>query len=252
MELLTPTEYHLIAGYMVFLIIFGGFLQLVTLLVLIRSNDLKAKSLTPYLINVVAANSVMVVGSFPSTLASAIANRWVFNENICRIVGFLGGIAAVSMIATMASITVKIYYTVTSRGVKQLTNAKKNAGFTHIKIILAIWIYSTFSMLPPTAGWTSMITESADMNCAPNWNAESTPDLIYILSLTAVAYILPVSVASCYHFKINKAINAHLQTVARFSSAQRQLEGFRNISKMAGLAIVAFTITWLQIGRAHV
>ena len=92
---------------MCFLILFGGFIQIVTFLVLIRSNDLKSKSLTPYLINVVAANMVMIVGSFPSTLASAIANQWAFNEVVCRVVGFLGGIAAISMIATMTCITAK-------------------------------------------------------------------------------------------------------------------------------------------------
>lgn len=247
MERLTAFGYNLIACYMIFLIIFGGIAQVVTLIVLVRSKDLKTKSLTPYLINVVIANTIMVVGSFPSTFASAIANRWLFDDVMCRIVGFLGGIAAVGMIASMACITVKIHSTITARSASQsqMIPVKKNKYPTYLKVIVSIWIYSVFSMLPPTAGWTSMIKESADLNCAPNWKTEGTADLVYILTLTSMAYIIPVTISSYYHWKINKAINSHLKTVARFSSAQRQLDGFRNISKMAGLAILAFTVTWL-------
>nr|AXN75746.1 opsin [Exaiptasia diaphana] len=244
MERLTPTGYQLISTYICFLILAGGFIQIVTFLVLIRSTDLKTKSLTPYLINVVAANMVMIVGSFPSTLASSIANEWAFTDDlVCRIVGFLGGIAAISMIATMTCITVKIYNTLVSRGLKKRLKGDQN--LTQYKIISLVWLYSILGMLPPLAGWTRTIKEAADMSCAPNWNAESTPDLVYILLLTFISYVIPVSIASVYHWKINKAINEHLKTVSRFSSAQRQLEGFRSISKMAGLAIVAFTITWL-------
>lgn len=242
---LTATGYAMMASFISFLIIFGGFVQTITLTILLRSPDLKSKSLTPYLINVVVANSVMILGSFPSTLASSIANRWIFNDHICRLVGFLGGIAAVAMIATMTCITIKIYSTLTVQfGNNKLMSAVKQDR-THLKVIVGIWIYSAISMLPPTAGWTRMIIESADTNCAPDWTAEGTAELVYILVLTCLAYIIPVGIAVVYIWRINNALSAHVRLMAQILSAQRQIKEFRNITKMASLAIIAFTITWL-------
>lgn len=242
---LTATGYAMMATFISFLIILGGFIQTVTLIILLRTPDLKSKTLTPYLINVVVANSVMILGSFPSTLASSIANRWIFNDHVCRLVGFLGGIAAVAMIATMTCITIKIYNTLTLQfGKNKLVSAAKQDR-THLKVIAGIWIYSALSMLPPTAGWTRMIVEIADTNCAPDWMAESTAELVYILALTCIAYIIPVGVAIFYIWRINKALSAHVKLMAQILSAQRQIRDFRIITKMAGLAIVAFTVAWL-------
>jgi hypothetical protein len=241
---LTANGYAIMTSYISFLIVFGGFVQTITLIVLLRSADLKTKSLTPYLINVVAANSVMIIGSFPSTLASSIANRWIFNDLLCRLVGFFGGIAAVAMIATMTCITIKIHHTITKQiGNNKLVKSKQDR--THFKVIGAIWIYAFLAMLPPTAGWTRMIVESADTNCAPDWIAEGTADLVYILILTFMAYIIPVGVAVIYIWRINNALSGHVRLMAQITNAQRQIKSFKNISKMAALAILAFTIAWL-------
>ncbi|XP_031557359.1 blue-sensitive opsin-like [Actinia tenebrosa] len=242
---LTATGYAMMTSFITFLIVFGGFIQSITLFILLRTPDLKSKSLTPYLINVVVANSVMILGSFPSTLASSIANRWIFNDLVCRLVGFFGGIAAIAMIATMTCITIKIYSTLTIQFGNNKLSFAANKDRTHLKIIAGIWIYSVLSMLPPTAGWTRMIIESADTNCAPDWMAESTAELVYILILTCMAYIIPVSIAVVYIWRINNALSAHVKLMAQMLSAQRQIKDFRNITKMAALAIVAFTITWL-------
>ncbi|XP_032242267.1 rhodopsin [Nematostella vectensis] len=240
---LTPYGYNLLAGFIFFLILFGCFLQGITLLILLKKEN-QQKSLTPYLLNIVAANTFMILGSFPTTLVSSFARGWAFNDAVCKFIGFVGGCAATSMIASMLCITITIHRTIAKQNVtNHILHQPPNK--TQLKIIIGVWMYSAVIMLPPVTGLTEMKLEAADTNCAPNWSPDTPGDLAYILILCVTAYFIPVGASLFYYLQIRKALSAHMALAIPVASIQAQLRRFQNITYMTAVAIAAFTITWL-------
>lgn len=239
---LSSAGYTAVACYLGFLLIAGIISQTITVKVLLLKK-IRNKHLTPYLLNIVASNAIVILGSFPTTFLSSLRNGWYFSDAVCRLNGLLTGIGCIAMIATMACITLKIYSIAKNK--TQMTSAQR--GRPYIKILVAIWVYSVVVILPPIVGLTDMKIEAAKTNCVPNWTPEGTLEKIYIVGLTILAYVLPVSVSFVYVWKTRLALSVHINLMQNYFMNLR-LGYLKNVYRMSAFALVFFAVVWLPYG----
>lgn len=243
---LSPTGYTAVACYLGFLLVAGIISQTITIKVLLLKEN-RNKHLTPYLLNIVASNALVILGSFPTTFLSSLNNGWYFSHAVCRLNGLLTGMGCIAMIATMTYITVKIYFIAEHHSpVVNPVNSARN-GRPYIKILIAIWVYSIIAILPPIVGLTDMALAAARTNCVPDWAPKRVPEKIYIVGLTVMAYVLPVSVSFVFLWKTRLALSLHINLMNdRFMNLR--LGNLKNIYRMSASALFFFSIVWLPYG----
>jgi hypothetical protein len=242
---LTPDGYIAVASYLAFLLVTGCIAQAITIKVLFLKENRK-KHLTPYLVNIVVANIMVILGSFPTTFVSSLKNRWVFNDAVCRLNGLLTGIGCIAMMATMTCITTKIHSLVRHQNVV-INQIHMPQDRSYVKNLTAIWTYSLVAMAPPIVGLTDMELEAADTNCVPVWSPKRVPDKIYIIILTIVAYVIPVVVSLMYLWKTRLTLSKHISIMNdRFLNLR--FGSFKNIYRMSAVAVFVFTFAWLPYG----
>lgn len=84
MSLLSDGEFFGLGTSMVVLLIVGCVFQAFTLLVLMQPA-FKQFDLSPYFLNIMLANSVVVLVDFPPTIASAWAQKNMLGEIFCQV-----------------------------------------------------------------------------------------------------------------------------------------------------------------------
>ncbi|XP_031561395.1 melanopsin-B-like [Actinia tenebrosa] len=237
---LSSTGYKAVSVYSAFLLLAGSCTQLIMFIVLLK-REYRKKILTPCFLSIIASNFLLLYGSLPFTFVSSVMKGWIFNDKICHFVGFVAGTGSVSMIATMAVITVKIYLLVKN---KPFVGNRIERDNSQTKVLLGVWLYSVCAMLPPLTGITEMSIEGAGTNCVPQWSPENTSGRVYVMFLLTMAYIIPVSVSTIYLAKIRKVINKNTSE-SNYYFVNLCFRNLRNINKMCMFAIVFFTIAWL-------
>jgi hypothetical protein len=168
-------------------------------------------------------------------------NGWIFSDKICVLVGFCSGLGAISMIATMAIITVKIHSLVKY---KPFNGNRIKRDDSYGKVLFGVWVYSCCAMLPPVTGTTEMIIQGAGTNCVPNWSPKSTSGRVYVTFLLSLAYIIPVSVSSVYLIRTRKELTSNINEI-NFCFLNLCFRNLKNINKMCVLAVIFFSLTWL-------
>lgn len=239
-ERLSSRGYKAVSVFSAFLLLAGSCTQVITLIVLLK-KEYRKKILTPCFLSIIVSNFFLLYGSLPTTFVSSLMKGWIFNDKICHLVGFLSGTGSISMIATMAVITVKIYYLVKNKPFAGNLIEPDNSQF---KVLLCVWLYSVCAMLPPLTGITEMSIEGAGTNCVPRWSPEKTSGRIYVTFLLTMAYIIPVSVSAIYLIKVRKEINKNINET-NYHFVNLCFRNLRNINKMCIFAVVFFTISWL-------
>ncbi|XP_031561410.1 rhodopsin-like [Actinia tenebrosa] len=243
---LSPTGYAFVTCYLGILLVAGVISQIITIKVLLVKDN-RNKHLTPYLLNIVASNAIIILGSFPTTFLSSLNNGWYFGDAVCRLDGLLTGIGFTAMIATMTYITIKIYLIAKNQYLVINAETPVQCGRPYMKILIAIWVYSIIAIMPPVVGLTNMVLEAAKTNCVPDWAPKRVPDKIYIVGLTLVAYVLPVSVSFVYLWKTRLIISLHINLMNdRFMNLK--LGNLKNIYRMSAFAVSFFAIAWLPYG----
>lgn len=246
-ERLSKNGYTAVASYLGFLLSVGAGVQIITTKVLLLKGNNK-QQLTPYLLNIVVANTLVILGSFPTTFIASLQNGWYFSEAICRLSGLLAGIGCIAMIATMASITIKVHYLVRHQNAIVnriiINNTQKRS---YIKVLAAIWSYSLIVMLPPVAGWTEMVLEAAETNCVPDWAPEKVSNKIYIMCLFLLAYVVPVGFSFCFLWKTKNKLSSHIHDMSQ-QFANMRYGSLKSIYKMSAVAVIAFSLAWLPYG----
>ncbi|XP_028517434.1 rhodopsin [Exaiptasia diaphana] len=240
---LKPFGYTAITVYLALLICVGIVVQYATVKILL-SPHFRMKKLTPYLLNIVLANSIVILGSFPTTFAAAVNNGWPFSEFVCRLNGLLTAVGCIAMLLTMTCITWKIYVTASTTNVNNFIAPSAFRRY-HIHVIIAIWLFSACVVLPPTVGWSNMRLESASLNCVPDWAPETLNDVIYILLMTVLGYFLPVILSVVLLFRTRTVLRNHTKVLKCLIIPNIRLKALLHVYRMQFLSVICFTLTWL-------
>lgn len=240
---LEPSGYTAISVYLAFLMAAGIVIQYATIKILL-SPLFKAKKLTPYLLSIVFANSAVIIGAFPTSFAAAVYNGWVFSDVVCKLNGLVTGIGCIAMLVTMMCISWKIYETASANNIINFT-ARSAFRRYQLDVIIGVWLFSIFIMLPPTLGWTDMMLEMGNMNCVPTWAPQTLKDAMYIIFLTVFGYFIPVMVSAVFLLKTRKILRNHTNILrSRGMYPNNRLNSLVDVYRMQFLAISFFVLTW--------
>lgn len=239
-ERLSSNGYKAVSIFSGFLFVAGSCTQLITLVILLK-REYRKNILTPFFLSIIVSNFLLLYGSLPTTFVSSLKKGWIFNDKICHLVGFLSGTGSISMIATMAVITVKIYLLVKN---KTFAGNQIKPDNSQGKVLVGVWLYSICAMLPPLTGITEMSIEGSGTNCVPQWSPKKTSGRIYIAFLLSMAYIIPVSVSAIYLAIVRKKVH-HNINATNYYFHNLCFRNLRNINKMCIFAVIFFSVSWL-------
>ena len=240
-SILSDVGYNIYGTAMAFILAAGCVLQALCFLTLIH-QDSKRLELTSYFLNIVLANAVMMLGSFPTTVASAFAQMHILSTAVCEMTAFCAGTGAIAMMITLTCSTVKIYQKITNQAIaNRMLMAAWFSPWRNVKILVGVWFYATAVTLPPLVGWSRMTLQAGDTNCAPNWTAQTSAEVAYVIVLSFLAFVLPLTVDCVYFVKIYKFLR-HCPGSA--INSLRLKKNFLKVAKMVATNIAVFAISW--------
>ncbi|KAM3955306.1 LOW QUALITY PROTEIN: pinopsin [Aphomia sociella] len=230
--LLMPKWGYVVSAFVLFLIVFGFFLNLMVILLMFKDRQLWTP-LNIILFNLVCSDfSVSVLGN-PFTLISALFHRWIFGHTMCVLYGFFMALLGITSITTLTVISFERYLMVT-RPLSSRHLSSKGA----ILSVVFIWTYSLALTTPPLMGWGNYVNEAANISCSVNWHEQSTNTLTYIMFLFAMGQIVPLSVITFSYVNIIRTLKKNSQRLGRVSRAEARA------TAMVFIMIISFTIAW--------
>jgi c-opsin len=230
--------YHVNSFLVLLVFVFGLTSQLVTVRVLLH-HDNRPNQLTPFLVNIAVANTVMIFSCYPIAFVSSLSNSWVGGSVGCDIQGLLTGTSAMVSIVTIFAFTLKIYRHVTSRNVAVVASRK----FRSQKTLAGIWVYSLLCMIPPLLGWSSMTVQFGNTNCAPNWVTGDAQGLTYLIFLITSAFAWPVvgTAILLYNLRIFFKSNVCISNPAAALIAYQR---YKIVVRIVGVVMMLGMIAW--------
>nr|FAA00409.1 TPA: opsin [Nematostella vectensis] len=238
---LSGTSYNAYAVGILLILLTGVGTNGCLLFFLFRNKQSRQRVLTPYLVGISAANSTMIETCLPITFTNAMSHRWLFNDVVCRVEGFIAGTAAISMMLTLACIVYKVHKGMTHILVRNRALYKRSRR--PWGLIAGVWLASAVTMLPPLTGVTSMTYEAGQTNCAPNWRPEDTRDIIYAVSLTTIVFIVPMS--ACIFYLVRIRVTLSRLHVHQSRPRSRFALAYKGITKMVGVSVAMYVVTWM-------
>ena len=179
-------------AYMTYAVVVGvmigiGLVSQIAAFVVFLKPQFQKQHLNKLFINLIVSNLVMVVVCCPLVLASCINRGWLFGDAGCSISGFATGVANITTIVTLSYIMRQIS-SVVFKSTNSFVHTKKKQFF----YITISWMYGLVCMLPTVTGWSSLVLEPGEVNCALRWTSSAPKDIIYMVLLIIVSYVLPV------------------------------------------------------------
>ena len=123
----------------------------------------------------------------PSVLVSVIADRWLFGDPWCQIIGLLTTLLFAACILTLVLISLDRYCAV-------VTPLRYTTRVTHVRIhyaVATVWIVSAVIAIPPIFGWSRFTYQAEKHSCTVGWKTPASCEKAYTLFLVIVCFCMP-------------------------------------------------------------
>uniref|UniRef100_A0A8C4JEN9 Vertebrate ancient opsin-like n=1 Tax=Dromaius novaehollandiae TaxID=8790 RepID=A0A8C4JEN9_DRONO len=184
---------HTVVAIFLGFILFFGFLNNLTVLILFCKFKVLRNPVNMLLLNISISDMLVCISGTTLSFASNIHGKWIGGEYSCRWYGFVNSCFGIVSLISLAVLSYERYSTLT------LCN-KRSADYG--KALLAVggsWIYSLIWTVPPLIGWSSYGIEGAGTSCSVRWSSESAKSMSYIICLFIFCLVVPVLVMIyCY------------------------------------------------------
>ncbi|XP_078381547.1 melanopsin-like [Oculina patagonica] len=234
-----PSPLHdALAGLIAILLVLAPIEQILTLKILLRVDN-RRKRLTPYIINLVAANVLFVFFNFPLSVASNLSRRYVSGKPVCIFLGYISSASVLVTFATFAACTGIVYY-----ATNELTTAPRAVKRRKdIIIILGIWLLAFAILSPMIAFWRQETFQPGTTGCTPVRTLQTPGDIAYFVILTVVAFSTPIGISFVYSIKTYLYF-AQIKPFQMSFLQQQKYREYKNVSKMIIVSVVVFVICW--------
>ncbi|KAF5294265.1 hypothetical protein FQR65_LT10851 [Abscondita terminalis] len=212
--------------------LFGFVLNLIAIKLMWKNKQLWT-SVNAILFNLVCGDFLVSIFGIPLTLASAIAQGWIFGKSLCLAYGFFMSVLGIGAIITLTTLSLERYLIIT----KPFRNASLTRHGVYI-LILGIWLYSLLLTVPPLIGWGNYINEGINISCSVNWEDRSYNSKTYVIFLFIFGLIIPLLIISYSYINIIRK----LQKKTTKSKQIKRRE--KRIASVIFLMITAFLIAW--------
>nr|CCP46950.1 c-opsin [Cupiennius salei] len=196
MEDLTPFGYSLAAVALFGIMIFGCISNLIVIVVIGGTNRLRTP-MNSILLNLSVSDFIISAFGTPLSFASALNNKWIFGETLCKLYAFMMTLTGMTSIGTLTAIAIERYIIISRSLYGQTLPANSS-----IVVIIMIWIYSLIQALPPLFGWNRYIVEHPGIACSLDWQTPDYGHNAFIAYIFILGYILPVFIMSYSYIKV--------------------------------------------------
>lgn len=160
----------------------------------------------------------------------------------------IGGIFGLMSINTMVAIAIDRYYAIA----KPLQVAKNMSRKKSFFMIVAVWLWSLLSAVPPVFGWGRYIPEGFQTSCTFDYLTRTDNNRSYILFLYIFGFVIPLTVIILCYTMILKAVNVHENEMkktakklnAEMRSNQDKTRMEIRVAKIAIAILVLYLLSW--------
>ena len=171
----------------------------------------------------------------------------------CQIYGFIGSVASLVSINTLAAIAVDrclvIVRTIPSQNRPSRRYLYMSLGF--------IWIYAASWASVPLAGWGKYILEGTEASCTFDFLTRDTNTISHVTSICTVHFFIPVTLISFSYYLIFKSVRKTQREISHIARVftteevplhvQNQCMGMNRelkTAKVSLIIILVFCISW--------
>ncbi|KAL3858379.1 hypothetical protein ACJMK2_012970 [Sinanodonta woodiana] len=160
--------------YLTLLGLFAFFGNIMMLVVLYKGNTHFTRFHTMMLTNIAICDMGVACTAYPYTAISGYFRKWIFNDEICVVAGFMTYTFCTSDMNTLAVIAFSRYVTVCKKEWGYLIRGSSNKWF-----LIGIWVYTLFWTGTPLIGWSNYTYEPFGTSCSLNWFGKRMVDRTY-------------------------------------------------------------------------
>ncbi|XP_038069891.1 visual pigment-like receptor peropsin [Patiria miniata] len=218
------------------------------LIILLRFNTFRKKSINFLLINMAASDLGVSISGYPMTSSSAYAGHWLFGDSGCRYLAFCVYTFSCSTIGSHVALAVYRYIYVC----KPASKHKLTPKVTFI-VLVVIWAKALFWTVTPFIGWSSYTYEPFGLSCSLDWTARTFSHLSYNVACVLGVFVAPLAVMLACYYRVAKRSNQVDPTrmeerdlgVAMFLQMHRKdVKVDFHVTKMCVLMTLSFMIAW--------
>lgn len=185
-------------GTVMFLILLLGFFGNLFTIIVLRQREHRKKSVTPIMINLAVADLFIVVFGYPTIISGNLKGDLLVAESpLCVWSGFVNGTTGIASIATLTVLSGTVYQNIKRNCPNSQCNVSQRQS---VVLIVCSWLYGFIAMSPPLVGWNRFVPGRASFSCAPDWVAPEVSSKVYILSLIAMGFFVPLITISVFYY----------------------------------------------------
>ncbi|KAA0191307.1 hypothetical protein FBUS_06198 [Fasciolopsis buskii] len=188
-----------------------------------------------------ALTNLGVISAFPFGAISTFYNQWMFGSVGCQIYAVEGMVCGMTTIALTCSICVLHWLDVTQ-------GITFNIWFYRLTVALT-WMFGIFWSIPPLFGYGKYDLEPHKTTCSLQIPPIDWNDTVYLIALTFLGYVVPVSLAALAYSSVIKQYCDEVYKEDKVGeNTSKKLEIFGTQVKLNGWILVQNILTWLALG----
>nr|QBK51054.1 SWS2A [Cichla vazzoleri] len=230
--------FYAMAAFMLFIFIFGTFINVLTIACTIQYKKLRSH-LNYILLNLAAANLIVsCVGSFTACCSFAF-RYFVFGALACKIEGFLVTLGGMVSLWSLAVVAFERWLVIC----KPLGNFAFKPDHA-IACCVFTWFFAMAASAPPLFGWSRYIPEGLQCSCGPDWYTTNNKynNESYVMFLFCFCFAVPfTTIVFCYSQLL---ITLKMAAKAQAESASTQ-KAEKEVTRMVVIMVVGFLVCWL-------
>ena len=201
-----------------------------------------------FLLNLAAADLLVVVVNLPLTIVTVIAEDWILGKTVCLISGFVTLLTFVASCMGLSMISVNRYHAVVHWMSYQNTYTRRKCAL----YLFVTWSIAIALSLPPFFGWAKFEYEPEQSHCFVAWQVSKS----YTIFMIAACLLGPLSVMSYCYVRIirfhkeseRNIVRASMspagRTVTIVNSESERRPGKKRLTITIVTLIVVFGLCW--------
>ncbi|XP_052268682.1 visual pigment-like receptor peropsin [Dreissena polymorpha] len=237
-----PKWAHQIAGGMLVLIGFFGFVENVLVILTFTKNKRLLSPTNIFILGVAIGDLCMVCLGNPLEFTSAINGAWFAGDAACVLVGFVVYLFGLSQLYLLSAVSVDRYIVITKPLLThKITTKVACASVTGCFGLALFWAVC------PLIGWSSYGLEASGVFCGLNWKHVSVSNTSYVITITIFCFFVPLGIMIfCYYhvFMTVKRLNRNSVWDLNSRMARKNLKLERKMLKSCVIMCGVYWIAW--------
>ncbi|XP_078368280.1 melanopsin-like [Oculina patagonica] len=230
---------YLAYGVVMFFILLVGFFGNLLTIIVLRQRDHRKMSVAPLMMNIAIADLLIIIVGYPVTMSNNLkGDPMRAGSPYCNWSAFINSTTGMASIATLTALSGVVYQTV-KRNAPNSTASKRQSTI----LIAGSWFYGFLTSFPPLLGWNRFVPGKAGFSCGPDWAADDSASVTYIVLLITVGFFAPLILIMMFHYFTYRLLKRPPVAGDPFIQARRK-KYKQKLAYMAMAITSTFLLSW--------